>query len=84
MEKTNDDMMNLPKSLHGEDMSSLDDKYDIASEPLGEDRSSHIPLIKSQSKHMILRSREAHIRTPISNTYTQNNDHHKSIYVLKE
>ena len=84
--KTDDDMMILPKSLHGEDMSStkLDDGYDTNSELLGEDQSSHIPLIKSQSKHMILGSQKTHIRTPISNTYTKDNDPHKSTYELKE
>ena len=90
MEETDDDMMNIPKSLHGEDMSSrhvvnkLDDEYDTNSEPLGEDQSSPIPLIKSQSKHMILGSQETHIRTPTSNTYTKDNDPHKSTYELKE
>ena len=58
--------------------------FGASQEPLGKDRSSYIPLIKSQSKHMILGSWKAHIRTPTSNTYTQNNDPHKSIYVLKE
>ena len=62
----------------------LDDEYDTNSEPLEEDRSSHIPLIKSQSKHMMLGSQETHIRTPISNTYTKDNDPHKSTYELKE
>ena len=47
------------------------------------DQSSHMPLIKSQSKHMILGSPKAHIRTPTSNNYSQNNDSHKSIYILK-
>ena len=55
--KNDNDMMNLPKSLHGEDMSLIDGMMnDIDSEPLGEDQSSHVPLIKSQSKHMILGS----------------------------
>ena len=62
----------------------LDDEYDTDLESLGEDWSSHIPLIKSQSKHMILGSRETHIRTPTSNTYTKDNDPHKSTYELKE
>ena len=55
--KNDNDMMNLPKSLHGEDTSSIDGMMnDINSEPLGEDQPSHVPLIKSQSKHMILGS----------------------------
>ena len=86
MEKTDDDMVNLPKSLHGgrHVVDKLDDEYDTNSEPLGEDQSSHIPLIKSQSKHMILGSQETHIRTPTSNTYTKDNDPHKSTYGLKK
>ena len=55
-------MMNLLKSLHGEDMSSIDRMMnEIDSEPIGDDQSSHVPLIKSQSKHMMLGSQEAHI-----------------------
>ena len=78
-------MMNLPiiTACGRHVIDKWDDEYEIDSKSLGKDQSSHIPLTKSQSKHMILGSREAHTRTPISNTYTQNNDPHKSIYILK-
>ena len=84
--KTDDDMMFLPKSLHGgrHVVDKLDDGYDTNSEPLGEDQSSHIPLIKSQSQHMILGYQETHIQTPTSSTYTKDNDLRKSTYELKE
>ena len=37
-EKIDDEMMNLPKSLHDEDMSSIDEiMNDTDSKPLGED-----------------------------------------------
>ena len=84
MEKTDDDESTQITTWGRHVVDKLNDEYDTDLEPLGEDRSSHIPLIKSQSKHMILRSWETHIRTPTSNTYTKDNDPHKSTYELNE